>query len=156
MDDRCARREVADVAGPDRMGQVALVEGHDGGLAGLTHVFTPEACEALNLAGDTFRDLLNAAIAARGLPLQVSGHGSMNCVHFTREPLLRPVHDPLIDRKRGLLHLDMIAAGIYLARRGMMNLSLPMTGEDVQTAVAAFENFLDSRHSVFADTEAVS
>ena len=126
------------------------------GLAGLTHVFTPEACEALNLAGDSFRQLLNAAIAARGLPLQVSGHGSMNCVHFTREPLLRPVHDPLIDRKRGLLHLDMIAAGIYLARRGMMNLSLPMTGEDVQTAVAAFENFLDSRHSVFADTEAVS
>jgi glutamate-1-semialdehyde 2,1-aminomutase len=118
------------------------------GLAGLTQLFTPEACLALNKSGDGFRDRLNGSISARGLPLQVSGIGSMNTVHFRSDPIIRPVTDPIGNRKRDLLHLDMIKSGVYHARRGMMNLSLPMTAGDLDTAVAAFEEFLDSRRAL--------
>ncbi len=126
------------------------------GLAGITQLFTPERCRALNSLGDGMRDRLNAAIGARGLPMQVTGRGSMSSIHFTSDPVLRPVADPQLDLKRGLLHLDMIASGVYIARRAMLNMSLPMTGADVDAAVTAFEEFLDSRRSVLADAVAVA
>ena len=69
----------------------------------------------------------------------------MNTVHFTEKPILRPVKDPISNRKRDLLHLDMINAGVYHARRGMLNLSLPMVDADIDTVVGCFEEFLDSR-----------
>jgi glutamate-1-semialdehyde 2,1-aminomutase len=120
------------------------------GLAGLSQLFTSEACLALNTMGDGFRDRLNAAISTRGLPMQISGIGSMNTVHFRADPILRPEPDPIGNRKRDLLHLDMIKSGVYHARRGMMNLSLPMVEADLDVAVAAFEEFLDSRRQLLA------
>jgi glutamate-1-semialdehyde 2,1-aminomutase len=80
--------------------------------------------------------------------MQVTGIGSMNTVHFRDDPVVRPIADPVGNRKRDLLHLDMIRSGVYHARRGMMNLSLPMTDDDLDTAVAAFEEFLDSRRAL--------
>ena len=44
-----------------------------------------------------------------------------------------------------LLHLDFITAGLYMARRGMMALSLPMEEGEFDTLVAAFEDFLEAR-----------
>jgi glutamate-1-semialdehyde 2,1-aminomutase len=121
------------------------------GLAGLTQLFTPEACLTLNAMGDGFRDRLNQAIAKRGLPMQISGIGSMNTVHFRADPIVRPIVDPVGNRKRDLLHLDMIKSGVYHARRGMMNLSLPMIPADLDVAVAAFEEFLDSRRALLSE-----
>lgn len=120
------------------------------GLAGLTQLFTPEACDRLNAMGDGFRERLNAVIAGRGLPMRISGIGSMNTVHFKADPVVRPVVDPIANRKRDLLHLDMINAGVYHARRGMMNLSLPMVEADLDVAVGAFEEFLDSRRALLS------
>jgi glutamate-1-semialdehyde 2,1-aminomutase len=121
------------------------------GLAGLTQLFTPEACLTLNAMGDSFRDRLNQAISKRGLPMQISGIGSMNTVHFRADPIVRPIADPIGNRKRDLLHLDMIKSGVYHARRGMMNLSLPMIPADLDVAVAAFEEFLDSRRALLSE-----
>ena len=118
------------------------------GLAGLTQLFTPEACIALNERGDRFRDRLNQAAATRGLPVQITGIGSMNTVHFRSGAIRQPVSDPVANRKRDLLHLDMIRAGIYHARRGMINLSLPISDTDLDTAAFAFEEFLDSREAL--------
>jgi glutamate-1-semialdehyde 2,1-aminomutase len=122
------------------------------GLAGLTQLFTPEACRTLNAKGDGFRDRLNNAISKRGLPMHVSGIGSMNTVHFRSEPVLRPEADPIGNRKRDLMHLDMIKSGVYHARRGMMNLSLPMVEADLDLAAAAFEEFLDSRRALLTES----
>jgi glutamate-1-semialdehyde 2,1-aminomutase len=82
--------------------------------------------------------------------MQVSGIGSMNTIHFTEKPILRPVKDPIADRKRDLLHLDMLKAGVYHARRGMLNLSLPMVDEDLDYAIGGFEEFLDSRAGILS------
>ena len=46
---------------------------------------------------------------------------------------------------RPLLHFDMLARGIYMARRGMINLMLPMRDQDLDALVAAFEEFFASR-----------
>ena len=72
----------------------------------------------------------------------------MNNVHFTDVPMERPHTDPILSRKGDLMHLDMLKSGVYLARRGMMNLSLPMTDTDIDFAVSAFEEFLDSRRAI--------
>ena len=118
------------------------------GLAGLTQLFTPEACIELNKKGDDFRARLNKTIQERSLPIQVTGLGSMNNVHFTDVPMERPHTDPVSSRKGDLMHLDMLKLGVYHARRGMMNLSLPMTDADIDFAVSAFEEFLDSRRAI--------
>ncbi len=122
------------------------------GLAGLTEIFTPEACIALNVRGQQFRSRMNGAIVRRGLPMQVTGLGSMSTVHFQQGEIRRPVSDPAANRKRDLLHLDMIRSGVYHARRGMMNLSLPIRDEDLDVAVSAFEEFLDSRRAVLSES----
>jgi glutamate-1-semialdehyde 2,1-aminomutase len=44
---------------------------------------------------------------------------------------------------RKLLHLELNLRGLYLARRGFMSLSLPMTEADHDALVAAFEAYLE-------------
>jgi glutamate-1-semialdehyde 2,1-aminomutase len=44
---------------------------------------------------------------------------------------------------RNLLNLEMIHRGYYIARRGFVALSLPITETDTNGLVAAFGEFLD-------------
>jgi len=114
------------------------------GLAGLSDVWTPDACAALNRAGEGLRGRLAAAIAARGLPLQVTGRGSMMTLHLHDRPLRAPSDAPPADaRARALVHLELLARGHYTARRGMMILSLASTADDIDGLVAAFDEVLD-------------
>jgi glutamate-1-semialdehyde 2,1-aminomutase len=46
-----------------------------------------------------------------------------------------------------LLHLELIARGQYMARRGYMTLSLPMDDSDVDRFVEAVESVLDTNGS---------
>lgn len=124
-----------------------------GGLAGLTQVFTPEEAARLNKLGDRMREGLNALARKRDLPLQVTGIGSLMNLHFAKLPIRTPTDahpsDPALDRAMGelmtLFHLDMLAAGIYLARRGFVALSLPMREPDVARFEAAVEEFIETR-----------
>jgi glutamate-1-semialdehyde 2,1-aminomutase len=122
------------------------------GLAGITEVLTPDALAALNARGDALRDRLNALALARGLPVQALGCGSLVNLHFHRG-IIRAVQDYAADAERTarrsrlarLFHLDMIAAGQYLAMRGFMALSLPITDADCDRLVAAVDEFLAVR-----------
>jgi len=119
------------------------------GLAGLTHVYTPDRAAPFNAAGDRLRQRLNAAIQSRGLDLVVTGLGSMMAVHVGRDAPTNPIEAAGRNRRLiDLMHLDLIQAGIYTARRGMIVLSLPMTEAEHDRLVAAFEEFLDSRRSL--------
>ena len=114
------------------------------GIAGLEQVYTPEAAERLNAGGDRLRARLNAVAAKHDAPIQVMGQGSMLCFHPQRGPIRKPADlakAPLALRK--LLHLEMNLRGLYLARRGFMSLSLPMTEADHDALVAAFEAYLE-------------
>jgi glutamate-1-semialdehyde 2,1-aminomutase len=124
------------------------------GIAGLERVYTPDAAEALNGGGDRLRERLNAAARARGAPVQVLGQGSMLCVHPQRASIRRPADlARLRPGLRKLVHLEMNLRGIYIARRGFMSLSLPLTPADHDALVAAFDAILGDYADVLAGDE---
>jgi len=119
------------------------------GLAGLTEVYTPEAAVALNARGDALRDRLNALCRAADAPLQFTGLGSMLAVHTMRGPVTSPEVAAKADAKlKELFFFDMLAHGIWLARRGMMTLSLPIGDAECDALAAAVEEFLSVRRSL--------
>ncbi|KZD06775.1 aspartate aminotransferase family protein [Oceanibaculum pacificum] len=122
------------------------------GLAGLTQIYTPKTAVTLNKRGDKLRLRLNAAAAKLGLPVQVTGRGSMMCLHVAGGPVRRPGDVTMPKALRDLLHFDLLAAGQYIARRGMINLSLPMTDSDLDGLVEAFAEMLETRRSLIEPT----
>lgn len=114
------------------------------GVAGLETVFTPERVRALNDSGDRLRTRLQAAADARDAPVRVTGLGSMLAIHPGRGPVRQPSDlDGVSDAVRKLLHLELLMRGFYLARRGFMSLSLPLTEADHDGLVTAFGAVLD-------------
>ncbi len=121
------------------------------GLAGLTEVYTPAAAAALNARGDALRERLNALCRAADAPVQFTGRGSMMAVHMMRGPIRSPADAAKGDAKlKELFFFDMLAQGIWLARRGMMTLSLPIGDAECDQLAGAVEEFLASRRSLLA------
>jgi len=121
------------------------------GLTGLTEVYTPDAARALNARGDALRERLNALCRKHDAPMQFTGIGSMFAVHFTRDPVRSPADAAKGDAKlKELFFFDMLASGIWLARRGMFTLCLPIGDAECDRLAAAVEEFLASRRSLLA------
>src|SRR5579859_124288 len=119
------------------------------GLAGLTEIYTPDAARALNARGDALRERLNAICRRHDAPMQFTGRGSMLSVHMMRGPIRSAADAAKGDVKlKELFFFDMLAAGIWLARRGMMTLSLPVGDAECDKLAAAVEEFLSSRRSL--------
>ncbi len=120
------------------------------GLVGLTEVYTPDAAIALNKRGDALRERLNAICRKANAPVQFTGIGSMLAVHTTLGPIRSPADAAKGDQKlKELFFFDMLAQGIWLARRGMMTLCLPIGDAECDKFVAAVEEFVSSRASLF-------
>ena len=119
------------------------------GLTGLTDVYTQDAAVALNAWGETLRHRLNALCQAANAPMQFTGIGSMLAVHMLRGPVSSPEEAAKADPKlKELFFFDMLAQGIWLARRGMMTVSLPIGDAECDALVAAVEEFLSARRSL--------
>ncbi len=116
------------------------------GVVGMEQLYTPEVAVKLNAFGDKLRARLNAITRDKGLAMQFTGQGSMMSIHFLKGEVRSSR-----DAKKGnkdlgeLFFLDLLARGIYIARRGMMALSLPITEADADQLVAAVEEFVSSR-----------
>ena len=83
--------------------------------------------------------------------MHFTGLGSMLAPHFRPGPVAAPYAATAAeDGLRELFFLDMLAAGIYLARRGMVALSLPVTEADCGRFVAAVEEFIAARRPLLA------
>lgn len=119
------------------------------GLAGLRELLTPAAIEALNRRGDRLRERCNALFAGRGLALQFSGLGSLMNLHATNRPLRRPADlagsDPRI---KDLLFFALLERGVFIARRGLVALSLPFGDAEVDQFTAALDDTLAAYQSV--------
>jgi glutamate-1-semialdehyde 2,1-aminomutase len=120
------------------------------GLAGLREVFTPAEAERLNRAGDALRERLNETARQRKAPVQVTGVGSIMTIHPQAGPIRSPADVEKKDEHRALIHLDMIEAGQYFARRGYISLSLAHGEAELDAFVAAFDEVLASRAHVLA------
>ncbi len=116
------------------------------GLAGLSKVYTPAAAEALSARGDARRDRLNALCRRAGAAMQFTGIGSMMTAHFVAGSIRAPEDlagaDP---RLKELFFFDLLAQGIWIAQRGMINLSLPIGDAECDRLVAVVEEFLATR-----------
>jgi len=116
------------------------------GCVALGEMFRGEVVEALFQRGECLRAELNAACAQVGVAMQFTGAGSMMTAHFRTAPITTPyAATPEEEQRRELFFLDMLEAGFYLARRGMVALSLPLAPTDLNGFVAAFREFLHLR-----------
>jgi glutamate-1-semialdehyde 2,1-aminomutase len=91
------------------------------GIAGLRDVLTDERLTELNARGDRLREALNAIVPT-------SGRGSLMAIHAG-------------DRQR-LLFFELLDAGYWIAARGMIALSLPITDEDCDGLVSVVRRAL--------------
>ncbi|HZS81621.1 MAG TPA: aspartate aminotransferase family protein [Stellaceae bacterium] len=116
------------------------------GLAGLSEVYTPAAAKALNEMGETLRSRLNDIAQKHEANVQFTGRGSMMNIHFTRHPIRRKADVKHVDPDlAGLFFFDLLERGLYVARRGMLNLSLPIGKTETDALAAAFEEFVTVR-----------
>jgi glutamate-1-semialdehyde 2,1-aminomutase len=120
------------------------------GLAGLTELYTPERARALNAGGDRLRERLNAVVQKRGLAMQFTGLGSMLAVHMTDAPI-RSQEDAEKGNAalRDLFYFDLVARGIWFAKRGMLALSIALDEQDGTKLVDAVDEFTETRAPLF-------
>ena len=120
------------------------------GHVGLTEIYTPERARALNRFGDGLRERLDATVRRRGLAMQFTGIGSMIGVHMTDRPMRSAAdaaqgHTGLLD----LFYFDLVARGVWFAKRGMMALSIALDDTDADKLIAAVEEFAETRAPLF-------
>src|SRR5712671_7353294 len=120
------------------------------GHVGLTEIYPPERARALNQFGDGLRERLNATVRRRRLAMQFTGIGSMIGVHMTDQPLRSAAdaakgHAGLLDQ----FYFDLVARGIWFAKRGMMALSIALDDADADKLIAAVEEFAETRALLF-------
>ncbi|MBV9822808.1 MAG: aminotransferase class III-fold pyridoxal phosphate-dependent enzyme [Actinobacteria bacterium] len=147
------RRELMAVYDPSRPPAVA----HPGtfnnnvlsmaaGYAGLSRLFPAEACEELFQRGERLRRDLNELCA--GARLRWTGMGSLLTAHFQTGPIRAARDIEPADELRELFHLDMLERGCYLARRGMVALSLEVGDAECRLLHSAVEDFLAERREL--------
>lgn len=115
-----------------------------GGIATLDLLGT-EAIARLNALGDQARNGLNAIFTGLGLNAVATGYGSLLDVHFGTTTV-SSVHDarntPL--ELTAAIHLELMNRGIFIAPRGMMNLSTAAREGELGELLSAWRGTLES------------
>ena len=121
------------------------------GHAGMTQVFTPDAADELFARGEALRGRLNALARSHGARMQWMGLGSLMTAHFQLGTVRCPADTAMGDAAlRDLFFLDMLDRGFYMARRGMVALSLMIGDVECDRFVAAVSDFLEARGRLLA------
>jgi glutamate-1-semialdehyde 2,1-aminomutase len=113
------------------------------GVAVLGTVFTADVAETHTQRGDEFRGHVAAVLDGHRLPLSVTGYGSMMSLHATR-PAPTTVAEVFgrDNHLQELVFLGLLERGVYTAARGMMNLGLAHTDDQLATALDALDDCL--------------
>ena len=120
------------------------------GNVAMGEIFTPAAAAALFARGEAMRAALNHACGA--MPVRFTGLGSMAAPHFGAGPFDRAyTPTPHQEGLRELFFFDMLDAGLYIARRGMVALSLPVGQPGIDRFVAAVADFVALRAPLLQD-----
>jgi len=105
------------------------------GIVALT-TLTPSEIKRLNRLGEKLAQGIRDVFTDLKINSQVTGFGSLMNIHFTNQKVV----DARTARTRDmdlihLLHLSLIKRGLFMARRGFLCISVPMTDKEVDTAV---------------------
>lgn len=125
------------------------------GIAALSEIYTPEVAVAHNARGDALREALQASVG--DLPIRVTGRGSMMAFHFMATPP-RNAEEAASGHQalKELLFLDLLDRGYYIARRGMLALSLMVGPEECAGFVEAFADFCQIRGALIREAVAAA
>jgi len=146
------RREVMDIFDPRRPDAIPHAGTFNNNtltmtsaLAAVRGALTSEALEELNRRGERFRMDITSAFSRHDAPFRVTGLGSLMNIHST-------ITGARGVALRALLFFDMLAQGIYFARRGLMSVSFSHTEQDLSGFLSSLETTLHERRAIFADT----
>jgi glutamate-1-semialdehyde 2,1-aminomutase len=119
------------------------------GVVGLRDIYTAAAAIELSARGDALRERLNIAARRANFPMQFTGLGSMMNVHMSAGSV-KSIQDLAQNNAalQDLFYFDLLDQGIWLARRGMVNVSLPINDADCDGLVAAVESFIDKHNGL--------
>ena len=113
------------------------------GCVVLGELYTADTAEEHTARGERFRADVAEVIGRHRLPVSVSGYGSMLALHALPAAPADGVESARRDPElQELLFLGLFERGIYTAPRGMVNLSLPLTDAQLDTALAALDDTL--------------
>ena len=112
---------------------------------------TPEAIQAINDRAKYIALTIEKIINRLSLPAQVTLIGSVFNVHWTTSQLTnyRMAQTANTSLKQ-LFHLAMLLNGVYIAPRGMFNVSTALTKENADFVVKAFENVAYEFHKLIS------
>jgi glutamate-1-semialdehyde 2,1-aminomutase len=109
----------------------------------LGEVFTADVAEAHTARGNDFRENVAALCARHSTPVSVSGFGSMMSLHGLRTAPTTPREGWKRNNDiNELLFLGLLERGVYIAARGMMNVGLAHTDEQLATALDRLDDLL--------------
>ncbi len=113
------------------------------GVVAMRDIFTRSRADKLYEDGERLRDRLNSLCAKASNRVQFTGLGSTMNIHFCGGKIKNP-NDLRGENSvlKKLFHLHMLDKGIYAARRGQINLSLPMQQEHFDTIASGVGSFL--------------
>jgi glutamate-1-semialdehyde 2,1-aminomutase len=106
-------------------------------------VFTADHAEAHTERGNEFRANVASVLARHKAPVSVSGFGSMMSLHGLRTAPTTPTEALQRDNDlNDLLFLGLLERGVYIAARGMMNVGLAHTDEQLAAALDRLDDLL--------------
>ncbi|MBV6657504.1 MAG: aminotransferase class III-fold pyridoxal phosphate-dependent enzyme [Devosiaceae bacterium] len=123
------------------------------GIAALSEAFTSADAERLHARGEALSARIASIFERHGGTFQVTGVGSLMNIHAVRDPIVRP--EDLAgsnEAAKELLFLDLLDAGIYIARRGFIALSVAATDDDLDTFTRRLDDCLAARETVYRTT----
>ncbi len=150
------KKEIMDVYNPqtkDFVAQSGTFNGNKLGMAaGIVSMdlLDEEAVDYINTLAEKLQKGIQKTIEQNELPISVARQGSLMHVHFTKEvPTDYASTKGPYKNFNKVLHLMLLNRGIFIAPRGSMNISTVMTPEDIDTAIAAYEEVLTAMKPLF-------
>lgn len=121
--------------------------GHPAAMAGgiaTMELFDAEHISGLNALGDRVRDALNLVFEELELNAVATGYGSLLDVHFGTQSV-SSVRDARLTPGdlSAAIHLELMNRGIFIAPRGMMNLSTAVTVAQADRLVDTWRDTLE-------------
>lgn len=112
------------------------------GIVGLSSLYTEQVAVELTERGDALRERLNRVMEQEGLALNFSGRGSlMNLQQGVDAPQRIEDLKHGDPRVKSLFFYHLLEAGYYIAKRGFIVLSLPLTQSDCDGFARAVGDF---------------
>jgi glutamate-1-semialdehyde 2,1-aminomutase len=121
------------------------------GKVALGKVYTPEVCVGFNEKGDRFRERLREV--AKGSRLSFTGKGSLIGLHFTEDgtgeiTCGEDVRDKARHDLKDLFWFEMLEAGFWVTRRGLIAMILGTPDGDLDHFVEAVRAFLERHKAI--------